>query len=238
LGASELGGRGAEHEPCWREPANWMRESRGRFCRRFTRVVLDSGAAIALIVGSVAIGIKSLAFLARKMAESQKLIHNICSSISITDTGVGARDEPPMSLEPGMITDGRVAGARSVPGCRSPSVLTCARLGRDIALGAAGRSVGATVPALVGGYRLNSDQVRDSECGPFTLVHGCWKPAPKRHFPPLSAMCSTIASGRVIPCKFNGRHRMGTARGELRRWRTRVARVTKSATTNRWLCSL
>jgi hypothetical protein len=22
------------------------------------------------------------------------------------------------------------------------------------------------------------------ECGPFTLVHGCWKAAPKRHFPP------------------------------------------------------
>ena len=128
-----------------------------------------------------------------------------------------------------MITDGRVPGARSVPGGRSPCVLTCAPLGRDIAPGVAGGSVGATVPAPMGGYRLNSDQDRDSECGPFTLVYGCLKPAPNRHFPPLSATCSTIASRRVILCKFNGRHRMGTARGVLRRWRRRVA----GAATNR-----
>jgi hypothetical protein len=66
----------------------------GRFCRRFTGVVFDSRAAIVLIVRFVAIGIKSLAFLARRMAESKKLIHIICSSISITDIGVGARCHP------------------------------------------------------------------------------------------------------------------------------------------------
>ena len=160
------------------------------------------------------------------MAESQKLIHIICSSISITDIGVGARDEPPMSLEPGMITDGRVPGARSVPGGRNPCVLTSAPLGRDIAPGVAGRSVGATLLAPVDGYRLNSDHDRDSECGPFTLVYGCLKPAPNRHFPPLSATCSTIVWGGIVLCKLNRHKGMGTVRTVLRRWRRRVAGTT------------
>jgi hypothetical protein len=62
-----------------------------RVLQTFTGVVLNSGAAI---VGFVAIGIKSLACMARRIAESQKSIHIIGSSISITDIGVGARDEP------------------------------------------------------------------------------------------------------------------------------------------------
>jgi hypothetical protein len=137
-----------------------------------------------------------------------------------------------MSLEPGMITDGRVPGprsvprGRSVPGARSPWLFTCAPLGRDIARGVADRR---EMPVPVGGYGVNSDGDRDSECGPFTLVYGCRKPAPNRHFPPRSATCSTIAWGGAILCKFNGRHRMGTARGVFRRWRTRVA----GAATNR-----
>ena len=64
------------------------------FCRFFCSISLDSAAAIALIVGFVAIGIKSLDFLADEIAESRKLIHIICSSISITDIGVGARGHP------------------------------------------------------------------------------------------------------------------------------------------------
>jgi hypothetical protein len=80
----------------------------------FTGVVLDSGAAIALIVRFVAIGIKSVGFLARKIAESQKSIHNIDSSISITDTGVGARGEPtgtPRALPLGFVVLAFQAGS-------------------------------------------------------------------------------------------------------------------------------
>jgi hypothetical protein len=132
-----------------------------------------------------------------------------------------------MSLGPRMITDGRVAGARSVQERRSPCFLTCAPVGLDIAPGAAGRSVSAAVPAPAGAYRLNSDQDRDSDCGTFTLVYGCLKTPQKRHFPPLSAMCSTIDWCGFILCKFNGRHQMGIARGPLRQSRTRVARATK-----------
>ena len=83
----------------------------------FTGVVFDSGAAIALIV---AIGIKSVGSLARKLAESQKSTHIICSSISITDTGVAARGEPPfdtqgVTLGPQCValhTQGAAAGLR------------------------------------------------------------------------------------------------------------------------------
>jgi hypothetical protein len=134
-----------------------------------------------------------------------------------------------MSLEPGMITDGRVPGARSAPGGRIPCLLTCAPLGRDIAPGVDGRSVGATLLAPVGEYRLNSDRDRDSEWGPFALVYGCFEPAPNRHFPPLSATCSTIVWGGVVLCKFNGRHRMGTARGIL----SAVANASGGHHTNR-----
>jgi hypothetical protein len=70
----------------------------GRFCRLFTGRVLDSVVAITLIA---AIGIKSLDCVSGQIAESRKLIHIIDSSISITDTGVGARGEPPTSLHPG-----------------------------------------------------------------------------------------------------------------------------------------
>ncbi len=44
-----------------------------------------------------------------------------------------------MSLEPGMITDGRVPGARSVPGGRRPCLLTCAPLNRRNLARAGGR---------------------------------------------------------------------------------------------------
>ena len=131
-----------------------------------------------------------------------------------------------MSLVPGMITDGRVPGARSVPEGRRPCELICAPLGLDIARGVAERRQGC--PHRGGAYRLNSDQDRDSKCGRFTLVYGCWRTPQKRHFPPLSAMCSTIASGGFTLCKFNGRHRMGTTRGVLRRWRRRMARAIKN----------
>ena len=49
------------------------------------------GAAIAVIVASVASGIKSPGFLVDEMFNSRKLVHIIYRSISIADTGVGAR---------------------------------------------------------------------------------------------------------------------------------------------------
>ena len=58
--------------------------------------------SIELIVASVATRIKIPGFLVDEMAVSRKWAHNIHSSFSIADTGVGARGEPPMSLEPGM----------------------------------------------------------------------------------------------------------------------------------------
>ena len=66
----------------------------GVFAGFFRRISFDSGAAIALIVGSVAIGIKIPDFLVDEMAKSRKLVHIIHSSISIADTGVGVRHEP------------------------------------------------------------------------------------------------------------------------------------------------
>jgi hypothetical protein len=60
----------------------------------FYRARFRFGAAIALIVGSVEIGIKSLDFLGQKMAQSQKLIHVTYSSVSSADTGVGASGHP------------------------------------------------------------------------------------------------------------------------------------------------
>ena len=54
----------------------------------------QTGASIELVVTSVASWIKKPGFLVDELAESQKLIHIISSSISITDTGVGARGHP------------------------------------------------------------------------------------------------------------------------------------------------
>jgi hypothetical protein len=50
--------------------------------------------------------------LVDQMAKSGKPSHIIYSSISIADTGVGARGEPPTSLEPGMIPSFARARAR------------------------------------------------------------------------------------------------------------------------------
>ena len=52
------------------------------------------------------------------------------------------------------------------------------------------RSVSAAVPAPGGAYRLNSDQGRDSECGRFTLVYGCWNKLQKQ---PCYYLLATIA---------------------------------------------
>ncbi len=68
--------------------------------------------SIELIVASVATRIKIPGFLVDEMAESRKWAHNIHSSFSIADTGVGARGEPPMSLEPGMTAPFARARAR------------------------------------------------------------------------------------------------------------------------------
>jgi hypothetical protein len=47
--------------------------------------------AIAVIVASVASGIKSPGFLVDEVVKSRKLVHIIDKLISIADTGVGAR---------------------------------------------------------------------------------------------------------------------------------------------------
>jgi hypothetical protein len=58
---------------------------------------------------------------------------------------------------------------------------------------------------------------------------------PKRHFPPITATCSTIGSGGVILCKFNRCHRMGTAPGVFRRWRARLAGTTTNRHDKSWV---
>jgi hypothetical protein len=104
-----------------------------------------------------------------------------------------------MPLEPGMITDGKVPGARRVPGDRSPCVLTCAPLGRAIAIGVADRRVSAAVPALWDACRLNSDQDRDSECCRSTPVYGCWNTLQKQ---PCYNLLATLARVRdAKPCR-------------------------------------
>ena len=132
-----------------------------------------------------------------------------------------------MSLEPGMITDGRVQDARGVPGDRSPCLLNFARLNRR------------TLPAPVGGYRLNSDQDRDSECGPFTPVYGCLKPAEKRHsaanFAPRVRRSLRVESFFASSMGVNKWEQGEAIFGDgAREWRVPI----KRATTNRRLCSL
>jgi hypothetical protein len=56
------------------------------------RVAPRFGVAIAVIVAFVASGIKIPGFLVDEMAKSRKLSHIIYRSISIADTGVGARE--------------------------------------------------------------------------------------------------------------------------------------------------
>ena len=63
------------------------------FSRLFSRIRFDSVVAIALIVGSVASGIRIPDFLVGEIAKSRKLMHTTQSSISIADTGVGARGD-------------------------------------------------------------------------------------------------------------------------------------------------
>jgi hypothetical protein len=115
-----------------------------------------------------------------------------------------------MSLEPGMITDARLPGARSVPGGRRPRLLICAPLGRDIAAGVAGGSVGVMVPAPVGWIQTEFRSSPGFRMRPLYTSVRMLEAGPK---PPLSAMCSTTASGGVIFCKFNAHHGMGTPRG-------------------------
>ena len=75
------------------------------------RVPLVSGVAIALIVGSVASFRRIPDFLLDRVAESRKLVHILYSSISIADTGVGARTTH-LTLEPGMLSSLARARAR------------------------------------------------------------------------------------------------------------------------------
>ena len=54
----------------------------------------QTARSIEFVVASVASRIKIPGFLVEEMAESRKSIHILYSSISITDTEVGARGQP------------------------------------------------------------------------------------------------------------------------------------------------
>jgi hypothetical protein len=97
------------------------------------------------------------------------------------------------------ITKEMFQGARSVPGARSPWLLTCAPLGRDIAIGVADRSVIPAVPALGGAYRRNSDQDLDSECGRSTPVYGCSNKPQKQPCYNLLATLARVCDAK--PCR-------------------------------------
>jgi hypothetical protein len=54
----------------------------------------QTGGSIEFVVASVASRTRIPGFLVEEIAESRKSIHILCSSISITDTEVGARGQP------------------------------------------------------------------------------------------------------------------------------------------------
>ena len=138
---------------------------------------------------------------------------------------------------------------RSVSAGRRTGLPTAMRMGLVLGSGVSFRPILSHSPILIGntlqwlrgfdaqcrrgglalgdtGWKKQGGFGTRSRCESFTLVYGCWNLTEKRHFAPLSATGSTIASGGVVLCKFNGRYRMGTVRGVLQPLQKLVARTT------------